>query len=235
MTPDGSTWPVGRIRSELQQLLADVERWRTHPHREVGEALRQRANRSLEHLRRSPGAADRALPPDFTFERRELSVGTSVMSTATVDRFEAHLRLLASLLPDGSAGPRMAISLDGTHPQVHAACGPTWQIGDWAGAISAARTCVQQRLRDLAHLEPDEPVSAMSTLGAMAPLVWVLDPADPNADRSQIACWHLAEGLFEASTLYLADRHRPTATRAREVLGLASMVMQLLEFARHAH
>jgi hypothetical protein len=234
VTPDGSTWPVGRIRSEIQQLLADVQRWRLHPHREVGQDLRERANRALEHLRRQPGAADRALPADFTFEARELSVGTSVMSKATVDRFEAHLRLLTSLLPDGSAGPRTAISLDGAHPQVHAACGPAWQAGDWAGAIRAARRCVMQRLRDLAELEPDEPVSALSALGTMAPLVWVLDPADPNAERSQIACWHLAEGLFDASTLYLADRHAPTNTRAREVLGVASMVMQLLEFAHHA-
>jgi hypothetical protein len=227
-------WPVGRIRSEIERLLADLELWRPYPHAEVADGLRVRANRLLLHLRSQPGAQDRNFPADYEFGQYDVLPGSTVLSRSAAGQLEEFLRSLPSLLPGGGTGPRTALGLDGLHPRVHAVAAEAWQAGDFAGAVAAAETAVEERLRALSGLTSSGEELVDAAVGEIAPRIHVADPATPEGAQAQSGCRHLATGLHATAAIVRGAPGELTDQRAHELLGVASLVLHALEFAKPA-
>lgn len=235
MPGSGATvWPVGRIRSEIERLLADLELWRPYPHAEVADGLRVRANRLLLHLRSQPGAQDRNFPADYEFAQYDVLPGSTVLSRAAAARLEDFLRSLPALLPGGGTGPRTALGLDGLHPRVHAVAANPWRAGKYAEAVAAAESAVEDRLRELSGLTSSGEELVDASVGEIAPRIHVADPGTPEGAQAQAGCRHLAAGLHATSAIVRSTPGGLTDQRAYELLGVASLVLHALEFARRA-
>lgn len=235
MPGSGATiWPVGRIRSEIERLLADLELWRPYPHAEVADGLRVRANRLLLHLRSQPGAQDRNFPADYQFGEYDVLPGSTVLSRAAAGRLEEFLRSLPGLLPGGGTGPRTALGLDGLHPRVHAVAAEAWRAGNYADAVDAAEGAVEDRLRALSGLNSSGEELVDAAVGEIAPRIHVADPATPAGAQAQAGCRHLAAGLHATAAAARTTPGGLTDQRAHELLGVASLVLHALEFARPA-